>query len=86
MGPASWAMPRSSTPCPGSRWGRSTVWTWINLVHIWSISAGFCVLWSPLCQGTCFAVSDGTGHMKRRLPDATIEYSRLSPICMKNNK
>ena len=23
-------------------------WAWINLVHIWSISAGFCVLWSPL--------------------------------------
>ena len=38
MGPASWAMPRSSTL--GSRWGRSTVWTWINLVQMWSIWAG----------------------------------------------
>ncbi len=56
-------------------------WAWTNLVHIWSISAGFCVLWSPLIQGTRFAVSDGTGHMKRRMPDATIEYTKLSPIC-----
>ena len=78
MGPASWAMPRSSTL--GSRWGRSTVWTWINLVHIWSISAGFCVLWSPLSHGTRSVVTDGNPYIKRRMPDATIVWCILSAV------
>ena len=47
---------------------------------MWSISSGFCVLWSPLSHGTRSVVTDGNPYIKRRIPDATRVWSILSEV------